>query len=96
VIKVSSLPSARAESGGLFQLVDLEACPSKLLTRPIGANGHPRAGSVDRRRDPEEELQRLSRERVLPLPWCLFGLLTLLPMLLVRSAPWGSDAAGVG
>ena len=57
VITVSSLPSARADSGGLFQLVDLEACPSELLTRPIGADGHARAGSVDRNRhrDPEEE-----------------------------------------
>ncbi len=66
VITVSSLPSARAKSGGLFQLVDLEACPSELLTRPIGADGHVRAGSVDRNRhrDPEEELQRLYRERV--------------------------------
>src|SRR6266851_6781763 len=67
VITVSSLPSARAKSGGLFQLVDLEACPSELLTRPIGADGHVRAGSVDRNRhrhrDPEEELQRLYRER---------------------------------
>src|SRR5713226_10425048 len=60
VITVSSLPSARAKSGDSSNLFDLEACPSDLLTRPIGADGHLRVGSVDRHRDPEEELQRLS------------------------------------
>ncbi len=67
VITVSSLPSARAKSGDSSNSFDLEAWPGELLTSPDRADGHVRAGSVDRHRhrhrDPEEELQRLYRER---------------------------------
>src|SRR5260370_42131009 len=50
VITVSSLPSARAKSGDSSNLFDLEAWPGELLPCPIGADGHVRAGSVDRHR----------------------------------------------
>src|SRR6266851_9430507 len=50
VITVSSLPSARAKSGDSSNSFDLEAWPGELLTSPDRADGHVRAGSVDRHR----------------------------------------------
>src|SRR5216683_24952 len=66
VITVSSLPSARAKSGDSSNLFDLEACPSDLLTRPIGADGHLRVGSVDRHRAPKRSCSALPRARGWP------------------------------